>query len=94
MMLDSDRIKKSTFRNLVIGLFISFAYDIFWFYVSSGGYRSGEVDDGGLIKSVKMFSLVMTVLSFFFRVSLTALIFAVYSDSGLLEGLNRFLEDH
>ena len=69
MLLDSDRIKKSTFRNLVIGLVISFAYDLFWLFVSTSGYRSEEVDDGGLIKTVKQFSLFMAVLSFIFRVS-------------------------
>ncbi len=69
MILDTDRIKKSTFRNLVIALFISFAYDLFWLFVSGGSYRTGEADDGGLVKSIKLFSLLMSVISFIFRVS-------------------------
>ena len=69
MILDTDRIKKSTFRNLVIALFFSFLYDLFWLFVSSGAYRSGEVDDGGLEKHVRQFSLLMSFLSFIFRVS-------------------------
>lgn len=71
MILDTDRIKKSTFKNLVYLLFASFLYDVFWLMVVSGAYGANDsVEDGGIEKSIKKFSLTMSVLSFFFRVSM------------------------
>ena len=96
MILDSDRLKKSTFRNLVIALFVSFAYDLFWLYVSTTGYRSGELDDGGLVKTIKQFSLIMAFLSFIFRVRLilVMILSIVCGDFSVLEGFNRLLENN
>ena len=69
MILDTDRIKKGTFRTLVIALFVSFAYDVFWLIISAGAYRKEDTGaDGGLEKSIRSFSLAMSVISFMFRV--------------------------
>ena len=38
MILDTDKIKKGTFKNLVFALFASFLYDVFWLLVVSGAY--------------------------------------------------------
>jgi hypothetical protein len=74
MILDTDKIKKGTFRTLVIALFISFAYDVFWLLVSASAYRKDDTGaDGGLEKSIRSFSLAMSVISFFFRVSITTI---------------------
>ena len=97
MILDSDRLKKGTFRNLVIALFVSFAYDLFWLYVSTTGYRSGELDDGGLVKTIKQFSLIMAFLSFIFRVRLILVMIILSIVCGyfsILEGFNRLLENN
>jgi len=69
MMLDTDKIKKGTFRSLVIALFFSFAYDVFWLIISANSYND-SVEDGGIEKSIRKFSLTMSVLSVFFRVSI------------------------
>lgn len=65
MILNTDKIKKGTFRSLVIALFASFAYDVFWLMTSASFYSK---DDFGVEKAVRKFSLTMSVLSFFFRV--------------------------
>jgi hypothetical protein len=70
MILDTDRIKKGTFRGLVIALFASFGYDVFWLLVSSSSYNANDSADGGVEKSIRKFSLYMSVISFFFRVRL------------------------
>jgi hypothetical protein len=54
MILDTDRIKKGTFRSLVIALFVSFAYDVFWLFMSYSAYIKGDTGaDGGIEKSVR-----------------------------------------
>jgi hypothetical protein len=69
MLLDSDKIKKTTFRSLVVMLFISFAYDLLWLFMSYSAYSSSESSDGGVEKAVRNFSLVISVISLLFRVS-------------------------
>lgn len=71
MILDTDKIKKTTFRSLVLALFGSFAYDLFWLFFSASAYGSTETaEDGGIESTVRKFSLVMSVISFFFRVNI------------------------
>jgi len=68
MLLDTDRIKKGTFRSLVIALFASFGYDTLWLLMSASTYSATEAADGGMEKSIRKFSLWMAIISFFFRV--------------------------
>ncbi len=69
MLLDTDKIKKGTFRGLVIALFASFIYDVFWLIISGSALNSNEVgDDGGVEKSVRKFALAISVISILFRV--------------------------
>ena len=75
MILDTDMIKKGTFRTLVIALFASFAYDIFWLLMSVSAYRKDDTgDDGGVERSIRSFSLWMSLISVLFRVSYLELI--------------------
>jgi hypothetical protein len=67
MMLNTDKIKKWTFRLLVFGIFLSLLYDLFWFMIQDLG--SERPEDGGLEKGIRNFSLTMSYLSFFFRVT-------------------------
>ena len=66
MMMNTDKIRKWTFRLLVLGIFISLLYDLFWFMLQD--YASERASDGGLEKGIRSFSLTMSYLSFFFRV--------------------------
>ena len=56
---------------LVLMIFVSIVADLFWFYISD---LSSDVDDGGMEKSVRSFSLTMSYFSFFFRI-IVALVF-------------------
>ena len=38
MLLNTDRIKKATFRNFVYFLLASFVFDIFWLFASWSAY--------------------------------------------------------
>ena len=74
MILDTDKIRKSTFRNLVIALFASFVYDIFWLMMSASAYKKDDTGgDGGVEKAIRSFSLYMSVISVLFRVSIPIL---------------------
>jgi len=65
MILNTDKIRKFTFRALVMGIFLSIFYDLIWFILQD--YNS-DSSDGGVEKGVKSFSLSLAYFSFFFRV--------------------------
>lgn len=96
MLLDTDKIKKGTFRSLVIGLFISFAYDVFWLLVTGLSLNSNEAGaDGGVEKSIRSFSLSVSVISMLFRVNHRQLIqYIGCGHSSILERLNRFSKNY
>ena len=66
MLNNTERIKRITFRMLVLGIFISLLYDIFFFIL--GGQSGDQPYDGGVEKGVRNFSMTMSYISFFFRV--------------------------
>lgn len=69
MLLDTDKIKKGTFRYLVIALFASFLYDLFWLFMTGFALNANEAGaDGGVEKSVRSFALSISVISILFRV--------------------------
>ena len=54
MLVDTSRIKRGTFRYLVISLFISFAYDTFWLIMSYSAYNKEDTGaDGGMEKAIR-----------------------------------------
>lgn len=70
MIVETERLKKETFRSLVIALFVSFAYDTFWLLMSAAAYNRDDAGaDGGMEKNIRHFALAMAIISFFFRVS-------------------------
>jgi len=71
MLNNTDRIKKSTFRNLVFALLFSFFYDLFWFFEAYSEYTSDKQKDN-LEFSIKKFSATMSLLSMIFRVIVIA----------------------
>mmetsp|Transcript_19015 Transcript_19015/g.13811 ORF Transcript_19015/g.13811 Transcript_19015/m.13811 type:complete len:125 (-) Transcript_19015:49-423(-) len=68
MLLNTEKVKKWTFRLLVLAIFLSIVYDIFWFMVQDLGQE--HADDGGLEKGIRNFSLSMSYLSFFTKLIL------------------------
>src|ERR1700709_1096421 len=48
MLMNTDKIKRWTFRALVLGIFLSLFYDLFWFMMQD---QSNDLSDGGLQKS-------------------------------------------
>ncbi len=87
MLSNTDKIKKWTFRGLVFGIFISLIYDLLWFFFQE---QSNDLEDGGVQKSVRNFSLTISYLSFFFRVSIKLYLYHIdYCGSRLLERLSR-----
>lgn len=66
MINNTDKIRKTTFRVLVLGIFLSLVYDLTWFLLHDQG--NDEID-GGVTKSIRSFSLTVSYFSFFFRVS-------------------------
>ena len=87
MLSNTDKIKKWTFRGLVFGIFISLIYDLLWFFFQE---QSNDLEDGGVQKSVRNFSLTISYLSFFFRVSIKLHLYHIdYCGSRLLERLSR-----
>jgi hypothetical protein len=65
MITNTDLIKKWTFRVLVLGIFMSLLYDLFFFMIQD---YSSETTDGGMEKGIRNFSLSLAYFSFFFRV--------------------------
>lgn len=70
MLNNTDKIQKWTFRALVFGIFLSLVYDLAWFYLQD---LSNDNQDGGVEHGIRSFSLSLSYLSFFFRVSLLRL---------------------
>jgi len=91
MLYNPDRIKKWTFRMLVLGIFMTIIYDLVFFFFMD--YSVADTGDGGLEKSVKSFSRMMSIISFFFRVSYFKFEFEDHCGACLLERLDR-LHDH
>lgn len=52
---------------MVLGIFISIIYDLFWFSIKSLEYSSDLKSDAGLERRVRIFSLYMSYISFFVR---------------------------
>ena len=92
MLNNTDRIKRWSFRVLVFGIFLSLVYDLLWFYLQE---QSNDAADGGVQHRVRSFSLSISYLSFFFRVSPISLSsFADHSSPRLLERLSGFQQDY
>jgi len=92
MLNNTDRIKRWSFRVLVFGIFLSLVYDLLWFYLQE---QSNDAADGGVQHRVRSFSLSISYLSFFFRVSPICLnSFLDHSSPRLLERLSGFQQDY
>lgn len=68
MMFNTERISKSRFRILVLGIVISLIYDTFWFIIKTGEYTFEPKNDESGEAGVRRFSLIMAIASFIIRV--------------------------
>ena len=68
MMMNTDQVKRWTFRVLVLGIIFSLVIDLIWFLFIQD-YSQEHPEDGGLEKGLRSFSLTMSYVSFFFRVT-------------------------
>ena len=67
MMMNTDKIRKWTFRMLVMAIILSMVYDVIW-VIMIQDFSSERPEDGGLEKTVRNFSLKMSLVSLVFRV--------------------------
>lgn len=70
MMFHTERITRTRFRMLVLGIFMTLIYDMVWFTIKSREYQEDLKTDGGMERGVRTFSLWMSYVSFIVRVSL------------------------
>uniref|UniRef100_A0A7S3MX90 Uncharacterized protein n=1 Tax=Strombidium inclinatum TaxID=197538 RepID=A0A7S3MX90_9SPIT len=76
-------IRKSTFRNLVLGIFVSFLYDIVWLFFEWEEFEQdkGEIESEGKVEmGMKRFSLYVSVFSLLFRPVVMGLFWRVSID--------------
>ena len=71
MMLDTTKVKRWTFRLLVLGIFITLIHDLLFFMTQE--YNTDQTD-GGVEKGIRNFALTMSYFSFFFRI-IVAIVF-------------------
>ena len=64
---NTDTLRRSHFRILVLMIFISIVYDLLWLLLLNN-YAKDEID-GGVERTVKRISLGLSWISLFFRVS-------------------------
>lgn len=69
MINEPSEVKKWTFRLLVLGIFLSMIFDIVFFVIND--YSNEKQSDGGAESGIRSFSVYMSWISFFFRVSIS-----------------------
>lgn len=67
MLTHIERVTQHTFRMLVLGIFISVIYDLFWFSINASAYNQDQASDGGMERKLRIFTLYMSYISFFVR---------------------------
>ena len=72
MLSYPENTRRNQFRMLVALIFLSLVQDVFWFVLNRD--VDDDEDDGGLERSVKSFSRLMSFVSFVWRVSLERLL--------------------
>lgn len=71
MLFNTQTLTRTRFRVLVLGIIVSWIYDILWFFLKFREFSEHSKDESQNVeKNVRRFSLVMSVASFILRVSL------------------------
>lgn len=97
MMFNTDRLTRTTFRGLVLSIFLSLIYDLIWFALKHSEYSEDLKHDGGIERGVRNFSLTMSYLSFIVRVGFNYILSIYLVDiccTCILERFNGFRKDN
>ncbi len=68
MMFNTDSITRFRFRLLVAGIILSLFVDLFWFAMKHQEYSTEQQSDGGLETGIRKTVLILSYISFIFRV--------------------------
>lgn len=68
---DNDDLNRDHFRFLPILTLISIGYDAVWLFYIQDEEKESSHEEGGLEEPIKSFSLTITYVNFFFKVSFT-----------------------
>lgn len=71
---DNDDINRDQFRFLPILLLISIAYDSLWLFYLQDDEQEGQISEGGILLTIIEFSLTISYVNFFFKVSAPSII--------------------
>ena len=71
MMLDPSKVKRWTFRMLVLGIVFTLIFDLIFFFTQE---YTADQTDGGVERGVRSFALTISYFSFFFRI-IVAIVF-------------------
>lgn len=71
-ILDNESVRtKGKFRVLVLAIFISFIYDLIWFYMKTSEYYADDKEgDGSNEAGLRKFALLVSYASFILRVTI------------------------
>ena len=92
MIVNPRHIQRWTFRILVLGVFLSVLYDLIWLLIFND--INNDVDDGGLEKPVRIFSMLVAYLQLFFKVIQILINYIDHRGADILERLPWLREDH
>lgn len=66
VLINTEEVKKTTFRTLVLGIVISWVYDLMWLFLQN--WTEDFRYDGGAELGIRKFALFFSYISFFFRI--------------------------
>lgn len=72
VLVNTEEVKRTTFRYLVLGIVVSWVYDLMWLFLQN--WTDDFRYDGGAELGIRKFCLFFSYISFFFRI-LVAMVF-------------------
>lgn len=72
ILVNTEEVKKTTFRYLVLGIVVSWMYDLMWLFLQN--WTDDFRYDGGAELGIRKFCLFFSYISFFFRI-IVAMVF-------------------
>lgn len=69
MLFNRQRITKTLFRILVLGIFISLIYDLCWFFLKHSEFSTEQKADGGMENNIRKIVLMLSYMAFLLKVT-------------------------